>query len=138
MCVMILVPILAPRGQLKWTKPPDVDARIPSFFLLTKVRQAVHQALEMERIDQPHRSHPEEAHPAKSQNQSDEDREHDNWGFRPAPDFVNPTGHFWSPALLVSWFRLIQPAQVRPPETALLRARDIFRQIGYCVMQPVI
>src|SRR5579859_1344407 len=136
--VMILVPILAPSRQLQWAEPPDVDAGIPALFRFAEVRQAVHQALHVQAIDQPHRAHPEKAHPAKSQNQPAEKRKQYDRRFRPAPDFVNPTRHFRRPAFLVGRLGLIQPAQMRPPEAALLRARNIFRQICDRVMQAMI
>src|SRR5260370_5523047 len=72
-CVMVLVPVLAPRRQLERAEPPDVHAGI-AFFDMVEMREAVHQALHVQRVDQADSAHPEEAHPAEADNQAVIDR----------------------------------------------------------------
>src|SRR6266850_1156538 len=71
--VMVLVPVLAPGGQLERAEPPDVHAGI-AFFDMVEMREAVYQALHVQRVDQAYRAHPEKAHPAEAENQTDADR----------------------------------------------------------------
>src|SRR2546423_13912764 len=80
------------------------------------MREAVHQALHVQRIDQADSAHPEETHPAETENQADADREDNDRRFGPAPDLVDAAGQFRCPALLVGGLGLIEPAKMRPPE----------------------
>src|SRR6267154_4855330 len=116
---MVLMPVLAPSCQLEGTEPPNVHAGI-AFFDAFEMREAVHQALHVQRIDQADSAHPEEAHPAEAENQADADREDNNRRFGPAPNLVDTAGEFRCPALLVCGLSLIEPAKMRPPEAALL------------------
>src|SRR6267154_5943907 len=104
--VMVLVPVLAPGGQLERAEPPDVHAGI-AFFDMVEMREAVHQALHVQRVNEADSPHPEEAHPAETENQADADREDNDGRFGPAPDFVDATGELGSPALFVCGLSLI-------------------------------
>src|SRR5260370_8714127 len=96
---MVLMPVLAPSCQLEGTEPPNVHAGI-ALFDMVEMREAVHQALHVQRVDQADGAHPEETHPAEAENQADGDRE-DNYGrFGPAPDLVHAAGELSPPALL--------------------------------------
>ena len=121
MSMVILMPIFAPRRKLKGTEPPNVFAGV-AFRDVIKVRQAVHEALHVQRVHQANRAKPEKAHPAEAQDRPDKNGQNNYRRFRIAPDFVNAAIHFGRPALPVGWRRLIQPAQVRPPKAALLGA----------------
>src|SRR5260370_29615886 len=72
-CVMVLVPVLAPRCQLERTQPPDIHAGI-AFFDVVEMREAVHQALHVQGIDEADRTHPEKTHPAEAENQANTNR----------------------------------------------------------------
>src|SRR5467141_1514849 len=102
------------------------------------MREAVHQALHVKRVDEADRAHPEETHPAESKNQSNADREDNDRRFGPSPDFVHTSGEFRSPALLVGRLSLIEPAKMRPPEAALLGAGDVLGGISNRVVEAMI
>jgi len=102
------------------------------------MREAVHQALHVERIEQANGAHPEKAYPAETENQAAENGKKNDGCFGPAPDPVNTAREFRRPALFVGGLGLVQPSQMRPPESALLRTGDVLRQIGEGVMQAVI
>src|SRR5882672_5064394 len=93
--VMILVPVLAPGGQLERAEPPDVHAGV-AFFDVVEMREAVHQALHVQRVDEADGAHPEETHPAEAKNQANENRKDDNRRFGPAPDLVDARVEFRS------------------------------------------
>src|SRR6266404_2549802 len=135
--VMVLVPVLAPGGQLERAKPPDVHAGI-AFFDFLEMRQAIYQALHVERVAEADRAHPKEAHPAETENQANADREDNDRRFCPAPDFVDAAGKLGSPALFIGRLRLIEPAKMRPPEAALLRTGNVFGRVRDSVMQAMI
>src|SRR5882724_6115969 len=103
--VMILVPVLAPGRQLEGPEPPDVHAGV-AFFDFVEMREAVHQALHVQRIDEADGAHPEEAHPAEAKNQAHKDGKNNDRRFGPAPDLVNAAIEFRSPTLLVGGLRL--------------------------------
>src|SRR5712692_9063181 len=106
--VMILVPILAPGAQLERPKPPKVDAGI-ALFGFPQMREAVHKALHVKRIEQANGTHPEKAHPAETENQTTENGKKNDGSFCPAPDLVNPAREFRRPSLLVGGLGLVQP-----------------------------
>ena len=135
--VMVLVPVLAPRGQLERAKPPDVHAGI-AFLDFFQVREAVHQTLHVQRVDKADCAHPEEAHPAETENQADTNREYNDGRFSPSPNPVDASGEFGSPALLIGGLSLIEPTKMRPPEAALLGAGDVFGRIRNGVVQAMI
>src|SRR6266481_9181141 len=135
--VMILVPVLAPGSQLEGTEPPDVHAGV-AFFDFVEMGEAVHQALHVQRVDEADGTHPEETHPSEAENQSNEDGKNNDGCFGPAPDLVNAAVEFRSPALLVGGLRLIEPAQMSPPEAALFRAGNVFRRVRDGVVQAMI
>ena len=129
MRVMILMPVFAPGRELKRAEPPDVFAGI-AFGDMIEMGEAVHEALHVQCVHQTNRAKPEKAHPAEAQDRPDKDGQDNYRRFRIAPDFVNPAIYFGSPALPVGWRRLIQPAQMRPPEAALFGARNVVRRVG--------
>ena len=137
MCVVILMPVFTPGRELKWAEPPDVLAGI-AFGNVIEMREAVHETLHVQRVNQANRAQPEKAHPAEAQDRPDKNGQNNYRRFRIAPDFVNAAIHFRSPALPVSWRRLIQPAQMRPPEAALFWARNVVGRVGGGMMLPVI
>src|SRR5256884_650344 len=97
---MVLVPVLAPGGQLEGAEPPDIHTGV-AFFDMVEMREAVHQALHMQGVDEADSAHPEETHPAETETQADADREDNDRRFGPAPDLVDAAGQFRCPALLV-------------------------------------
>src|ERR1700686_3889229 len=109
---MVLMPVLAPSCQLEGTEPPDIHAGI-AFLDMVEMREAVHQALHVQRVNEADSAHPEEAHPAEAENQADADREDNDGRFGPAPDFIDATGELGSPALFVGGLSLIEPAKMR-------------------------
>src|SRR5580704_17987975 len=137
MRVVILMPVFAPGRELKGAEPPDVLAGI-AFGDVIEMRQAVYETLHVQRVHQTNRAKPEKAHPAETQDRPDKDGQDDHRRFRVAPDFVNAAIHFGSPALPVGGRRLIQPAQMSPPEAALFGARNVVRRVGGGMMLPMI
>src|SRR6266850_2252453 len=135
--VMIFVPVLAPGGQLEGAEPPNVHAGV-ALFDFVEVREAVHQALHVQRVDQADGAHPEETHPAKAKNQANENRKDDDWCFGPAPNLVNAAVEFRSPAPLVGGMRLVEPAKMSPPKAALFRTGNIFGRVCDGVVQAMI
>src|SRR6266704_1387005 len=117
--VMVLVPVLAPRCQLERAEPPDIHAGI-AFFDMVEMREAVHQALHMEGVDEADGAHPEETHPAEAKNQADANREDDDRRFGPAPDFVDATSELGGPALFIGGLSLIEPTKMGPEDQELL------------------
>src|SRR2546423_14377013 len=99
------------------------------------MREAVHQALHVQRIDQADSAHPEETHPAETENQADADREDNDRRFGPAPDLVDAAGQFRCPALLVGGLGLIEPAKMSAPEGTLLWSGDILWRVRGGMMQ---
>src|SRR5467141_833136 len=135
--VMIPVPVLAPCRQLEGTEPPDVHAGV-AFFDFVEMRETVHQALHVQRVDEADGDHPEETHPSEAKNQAYKDGKYNDWRFGPAPDLVDAGVEFGSPALLVGGMRLIEPAQMSPPEPALFRTGNVFGRVRDGVVQAMI
>jgi len=106
MRVVILMPIFAPRRELKGAEPPNVFAGI-AFRDVIEMRQAVHETLHVQGVYQTNGAKPEEAHPAKAQDRPDKNGQDNYRRFRIAPDSVNAAIYFGSPALPVSRRRLI-------------------------------
>ena len=121
MSVVILMPVFTPGRKLKGTEPPDVFAGV-AFGDVIEMRQAIHETLHVQRVHQANRAKPEKTHPTEAQDRPDKNGQDNYRRFRVAPDPVNAAIHFGSPALPVGWRSLIQPAQMRPPEAALLGA----------------
>src|SRR5258708_17877837 len=101
--MMVLVPVLAPRCQLEGSKPPHVHAGIAgiAFFNMLEMGEAVHQTLHVQGVDQADSAHPEEAHPAKTQNQADVERAMDDGRCCPAPDLRDAAGDLRRPAVII-------------------------------------
>jgi len=106
MGVVILMPVFAPSRELEGAEPPNVLAGI-AFRDVIEMREAVHEALHVQRVHQTNRAKPEKAHPAETQDRPNKDGQDNYWRFRIAPDFINAAIHFGSPALPISWRRLI-------------------------------
>src|ERR1700688_1120824 len=128
MSVVILMPIFAPGGELKRAEPPHVLAGI-AFRDVIEVRKAVHKTLHVEGIHQANRAQPEKAHPSEAQDRPDKNGQDNYRRFRIAPDLVNAAIYFGSPALPIGWRRLIQPAQMGPPEATLFGTRNVVRSV---------
>src|SRR5882762_2121300 len=135
--VMILVPVLAPGRQLEGAEPPDIHAGV-AFFDFVEMREAVHQALHVQRVDKADGAHPEETHPSEAKNQANKDGKNNDRRFGPAPDLVDAGVKFRGPALLVGGMRLIEPAQMGPPESALFGTGNVFRSVRDGVVQAMI
>jgi len=137
MRVVILMPIFAPGRKLKGAEPPNVFAGI-AFRYVIEMRQAVHETLHVQRVHQANRAKPEKAHPAQAQDRPDENGQDNYRRFRIAPNSVDAAIHFGSPALPIGWRRLIQPAQMRPPEAALLGAGNVVGRVSGGMMLAMI
>src|SRR5882724_650543 len=132
--MMILVPVLAPGGELQRAEPPNVLARIA--FLVTEVREAVDKTLHVQRVDQADAAQPQQALPAEKQ--SRDDREEEHRAFRVSPKSVRAFGQLRAPLQFVGGCGLIQPAKVCPPEAAMLGAGNIVRRVRQRMMMAVI
>src|SRR5260370_36992632 len=106
---MVLMPVLAPSCQLEGTEPPNVHAGI-ALFDMVEMREAVHQALHVQRVDQADSAHPEEAHPAKAENQADTDRQNYDGRFGPAPNLIDAASQIRRPAPLFRGLSLMRRA----------------------------
>ena len=139
MRMMVGVPILAPGGNLEGPEPPHVHAGVlDAFFGVSEMSEAVYEALHVQRINQANRADPEKPHPTEAEQNSREERENDDWSFEPAPCGVHALGQFRSPPLFIRGLRLIEPAQVSPPEAALFGTGNIIRRVSDGMMKPVI
>src|SRR5260370_24284959 len=98
--------------------------------------KAVDEALHMQRIHQPDCAHPEEALP--SQNSSTQQRDQDDGDFSISPQFVDSLVELRTPVLSIRTGRLIQPAQVCPPEPAMRGTGDILGRVGLGVVMPMV
>src|SRR5450631_3159722 len=106
MSVVILVPVFAPGGELEGAEPPDILAGV-SFGDVIEMREAVHEALHVQGVDQADRAEPEKAHPAQAENRPDKKRQNTYRRFEIAPDFVDAAIDFGGPAIAVGRRRLI-------------------------------
>src|ERR1700676_3114029 len=137
--MMVGMPIFAPRGNLEGPEPPHIHAGVfDALFGVSEMREAIDEALHVQRVDQADRTYPKETHPTKTKQKSREDREHDDGRFQPAPGRVHAAGQFRSPPLFIRSLSLIEPTHVGPPETALLRRRNVIGCVCYGMMQPVV
>src|SRR5579883_2272603 len=133
--VMVVMPVLPPRRQLQRPEPPDVLARV-AIFRAAKVRQAIHEALHVQGIDKANGAGPEKSRPAEHKPRADGKR--DDRAFRICPEFVDAACQLRAPSLRIGGRRLVQPAKMRPPESALLRAGNVVWRVRPRMMMPVI
>ena len=133
--VVVAVPIFSPGGHLQRAQPPDILAGI-SISAVAQMCEAVDEALHMQRIDKANCAYPEEALP--SQGSSAEQREQYDGHFSISPHFVDTLVEFRAPILRIGARRLIQPAQVRPPEPAMRGTGNILGRIRLGVVVPMV
>src|SRR5215831_8686036 len=108
LCMVIPMPVLAPRRHLQRTEPPDVLAGIDAFRQSGfKMKQAVHEALHMEAVEQTKSTEPEEAGPAEEEI-PEKDRHDNQRNLQPGPDRIPGSHHIGAPLLHARWFPLIQ------------------------------
>jgi hypothetical protein len=137
--MMVGVPVFTPGRDLEGTEPPHVHAGVlDAFFGVAEMREAIYEALHVQRIDQTDCADPKETHPTKTEQKSGEDRENNYGSFELAPRRIHAPGQFGSPALLISGLRLVEPAQMRPPEAALLGAGNIVRGVRDGMMKAMV
>ena len=68
MRMMVGVPILAPGRNLERPKPPDVHAGVlDALFGVSEMREAIDEALHVQRVNQTDRTDPKKTHPAKAE-----------------------------------------------------------------------
>src|SRR5215471_10865975 len=101
------------------------------------MQQAVYEALAMQAIDHANCADPEKAGPAK-QEITKEEGNNNEWDLKLCPDHVSGPDQIRAPFLHAGGFPLIKPAQMRPPESAMPRARDVVNGIGIRVVIPVV
>lgn len=137
--MMIGVPVFTPGRDLERTEPPHVHAGVlDALFGMSEVREAIDQALHVQRVNQANRADPKETHPTKTEQKPGEDRENNYGSFELAPRRIHAAGQFGSPALLISGLRLVEPAEMRPPEAALLGAGNIVRSVRDGMMKAMV
>src|SRR5258708_3095967 len=126
--MMVLVPVLAPRCQLEGSKPPHVHAGIAgiAFFNMFEMGEAVHQTLHVQGVDQADGAHPEEAHPAKTENQANAERENNDGCFGPAPDLVDAPSELRRPEFFIGGWRSLKHRQEDPPKLYPQAAVEVF------------
>jgi len=63
---MITVPVLAPRRELKWAKPPYVLTGIDTLREQRfQMEKTIHEGLHVETVDEPNGAHPEKTCPTE-------------------------------------------------------------------------
>src|SRR4051794_25812442 len=128
---MIAVPVLSPCAHLQRTQPPDVLAGV-AIRMLAEMSEAVDEALHVKRIDETDGADPEKSRP--TQESSAENGNDDHGYFSSSPEFVDAAGELGAILLLICRLRLIQPAQMRPPEAAVSRAGNVVGTVRVDVM----
>src|SRR5260370_42385998 len=73
-----------------------------------------------------------------SQNSSTQKRDQDDGNFSISPQFVDSLVELRTPVLRIRTGRLIQPAQVCPPESAMRGTGDILGRVGLGVVMPMV
>lgn len=64
--VMITVPVLAPRRELKWAEPPNVLTGIDTLREpRLQMQKTIHEGLHVETVDEPNGPHPEKTWPTE-------------------------------------------------------------------------
>src|SRR5215467_1562134 len=138
LCMVIPMPVLAPCRHLQRTEPPDVLAGIDAFRQSGfKVKEAVHEALHMEAVEQTDGAEPEKAGPAEEEI-SEKERHDNERNLKLCPDGIPRPHHIRAPLLHARRFPLIQPPQMRPPESSVPWARDVVNRIRFRMMIPVV
>ena len=65
---MITVPVLAPRRELKWAKPPNVLTGIDTLREARfQMQKAIHEGLHVQTVDEPNGTHPEKTCPTEKE-----------------------------------------------------------------------
>ena len=65
---MVAVPVLAPRRQLKWAKPPNVLAGIDAFRKARfQMQKTVHEGLHMKTVTKSETADPKETSPTEEE-----------------------------------------------------------------------
>src|SRR5438552_14335539 len=128
---MVAVPVLSPRSELEWAKPPNVLAGIHTFGQSRlQMQKTVHEGLHVKTVDQADRAYPEQAGPAE-QEVTKKDGSDDERDLKLGPNRISLADQIRTPLLHRRWFPLIQPSQMRPPESAVAGAGDILDRIGF-------
>jgi hypothetical protein len=100
------------------------------------MKQAVHEHLKVQRVNQPNRADPEKRLP--SQNEPQADGKYDDRYLGSSPNPVSWLVQIRTPTTDIRARPLVDPSYVRPPEPTVARARHVFSGIGFCVMMPMI
>src|SRR5690242_8636885 len=103
---------------------------------MAEVREAIHQTLHVQRICQSDGAQPEESLPA--QYESAQQGEGNHRAFCQSPKSVHAASQLWAPSPAIRRRRLIEPSQMRPPESTLFRAGDVLGSVRLGMMMPVI
>src|SRR5256885_15175670 len=132
---MIAMPVLTPCAHLQRPQPPHVLAGV-AIGMFAEMGEAVDEALHVQRINQTDGAKPEKSCPAKQR--AAEDRYDDHRHFCARPEFVDAAGEFGTILHFVCRLRLIQPAQMCPPESAMGRAGDVVWTVGVDVVMAMV
>ncbi len=116
--MMVAVPVLTPSAHLKRSEPPDILAGI-AVGMFAEMSEAVDEALHVQGIDETDSADPEESRPTEQSSAENGNDDHRNFCAR--PKFVNAAGEFGTILLLICGLRLVEPAKMCPPESAVSR-----------------
>lgn len=131
---MIPMPVLAPCCELQRPQPPDVLAGVDTVRKSRlEMEETIHEGLHVEAIDQTERSEPEETCPTE-QEVAEGQGYHDQVRLHLGPEKISGADQVGAPLIHARRLPLIEPSQVRPPETAMPRAGYIVDGICVCVM----
>src|SRR3954471_2604386 len=132
---MIPVPVLAPSAHLQRAEPPDVLAGV-AIRVLAEMGEAVDEALHVQRVDEADCADPEKAGPPEQRSAEDGNDDHGDFGAR--PKLVDSASELGAILHLVSGLRLVEPAQVRPPEATMGRAGDVLGAVRIDVVMAMV
>ena len=105
--MMVFVPVLPPRRELKRSEPPDVPAGIHSVGKSGfQMKQAVYKSLHVQNVDEPNCTHPEQSSPAEEE-VAETDGGDDERNLNLVPDLVSRTDYIGTPPLHRGGFPLV-------------------------------
>src|SRR3989442_15998610 len=101
------------------------------------MKQAIHEALHMQAIQQANGTKPKETRPAEKE-VAETERNCDKRDLHLCPEGISSTHYIGAPLFHARGFPLIKPSQMRPPNPAMARTGDIVHGVRIRVMISVV
>ena len=136
--VMVAMPVLSPRGELKRPEPPYISAGIDALGKPgLKVQKAVHERLHVKAVDETDCTQPEQTFPSKKK-VTKADRNEDQRNLQLGPKGISAANHVRGPDLHGRRLPLIEPSQMGPPESTMTRTGHVIDSIRLRMMIPMV